>query len=225
MKLSEIIPDFNEAKTIKQIVNRVLAQGEVWEVVIVDDGSTDGTAQVLAKFNHKKVRVKRHGANKGKGAAIVTGISNINGDYLIFQDADLEYEPAEYKKLLKRANGKNAVYGSRILNKDNRHAYARTYIGNVLITALGNLLFGLKLTDSYTCYKLLPVKEAKQLNLKSSGFEVEAEITAKLAKRGVEIIEVPISYKPRSYEQGKKIKAKDALKGAWMYFKIRFSGD
>lgn len=221
-KLSVIIPAFNEESSIKEILEKVLALNYLWEVIVVDDGSKDKTFSVLKKISHPKLKIFKHPTNLGKGAAIKTGIKEVSGDYLIIQDADLEYDPREFKNLLANAKNNKAVYGSRMLS-NNAHAYFRTYLGNVLVTGWCNLLFGTSLTDSYTCYKLLPAKIAKELNLTANGFEIEAEITAKLAKKGIPITEVPITYSPRSYQQGKKIKAKDALKGLWTYFKIRFS--
>jgi len=194
----------------------------------VNDGSTDKTPQILKKIKssyarkNPKLKVLTHKNNLGKGAAIRTGLRQATGDFVIIQDADLEYNPKEYTKLLRKVSDKVAVYGSRLKNK-NPHAYARTYLGNVLITAFCNVLFGTHLTDIYTCYKVLPINVAKNLDISSSGFEVEAEITAKLLKQKVRITEVPISYAPRKYEEGKKIKAKDALIGALTLLKIRLT--
>lgn len=219
--LSVIIPVFNEERFIDKILKKVLRQKEVAEIIIINDGSTDKTAQIIKKIKHPKIKIFHHSTNLGKGAAIQTGYKKISSDFVIIQDADLEYNPSEYKILLAKAGKNIVVYGSRIL-ASNPHAYTRTYLGNVLISTFASILFGKKLTDTYTCYKLLPSKIAKKLHINSRGFEMEAEITAKLAKKQIPIIEVPISYKPRSYEQGKKIKAKDALIGAWILFKIRF---
>lgn len=221
-KLSVIIPAYNEEASIKQILEQVLSLDYVWEVVVIDDGSKDKTYSILQKISHHKLRIFQHPVNQGKGAAVRTGLDKSLGDFIIIQDADLEYNPSEFKLLLEKASDNQAVYGSRMLN-NNAHAYFRTYLGNVIVTSWCNLLFGTALTDSYTCYKLIPAKIAKNLKLISNGFEIEAEITAKLAKKGIPIIEVPISYTPRSYQQGKKIKAKDALKGIWTYLKIRLS--
>jgi len=222
MKLSIIIPIYNEEKTIREVLNKVLEQTLVQEVIIVNDGSRDKTANILRKIKsqNSKVKIMNHTKNLGKGAAVRTGIYMATGDYVLIQDADLEYDPDEYKKLISKASYKKVIYGSRLLTK-NPHAYIRTYLGNILITNFCNLLFGTKLTDSYTCYKLLPTKLVKALNLFSNGFEIEAEITGKLAKRKIPILEVPISFKPRSYDEGKKIKARDALRGFLVFLKIK----
>ena len=175
----------------------------------------------LSKTN-KKIKLLRHKKNLGKGAAVINGLKKVSSDYLLIQDADLEYNPDEYIKLVSKVSADTVVYGSRMIKK-NTHAYERTYIGNLVLTYICNFLFGTKLTDSYTCYKLLPTKIAKKLNLKSQGFELEAEITAKLAKKKINIFEVPISYSPRKYEEGKKIKALDALKGVFTLLRIKFT--
>lgn len=212
MLISIIIPVLNEEKSIKEVVTKVLAQKSVGEIIIVNDGSTDSTPEIIEKLKNKKVKVLNHSTNQGKGKAIRTGLNAVTMEYLLIQDADLEYNPNEYVNLIKKVDKNTVVYGSR-LKKDNKYAYNRTYLGNVVLTKLSNFLYGINLTDSYTCYKLIPTKVMKNLNLYSNGFEIEAEITAKLAKHKVKIIEVPISYIPRKYEDGKKIKALDAIKG------------
>lgn len=219
MELSILIPVFNEENTIKKVVDSVLKQKQVNEVIVINDGSTDKTLNILRQIKVSRLKIITHKNNLGKGSAIRTGFKKITGDFILIQDADLEYNPEEYKKLISISSHKNVVYGSR-MKSNNPHAYERTYLGNVLLTSICNLLFGTKLTDSYTCYKLIPAKIAKSLKLKSNGFEIEAEITAKLAKKNVEIIEVPISYNPRSYEQGKKIKAKDAIRGLMTFLRV-----
>lgn len=229
MQLSVIIPVLNEESTIENIVKRVARERDVYEIVVVNDGSTDNTLKILNKLKKAKryqdlLKVFNHKTNLGKGSAIKTGVAKVKGDFVIIQDADLEYDPEEYGTLKKLVNNKNVVYGSRLLGK-NRHAYLSTYLGNIVITSFCNLIFGSNLTDSYTCFKLIPSKIAKKLNLTSTGFEIEAEITAKLLKGKVKIIEVPIKYHPRSYEKGKKIKAKDAILGALMFLRIRFYGN
>ncbi len=222
MSLSIIIPILNEEKTILQVIEKVLKQKNVGEIIIVDDGSTDKTPQILSKLKNSKIKLLTHPQNKGKGAALITALKDVTKDYCLIQDADLEYDPDQFDLLFQAASPNIVVYGSRILGQ-NRHAYTRTYLGNVLVTAFFNILYGGNLTDSYTCYKLIPKKILQALELDSNGFEIEAEITAKLAKMGVKIVEVPIRYSPRKYEQGKKIKAKDALKGILKYLTLRFS--
>lgn len=222
-KVSIIIPAYNEESTIEAVVNKVLKQRCIGEIIIIDDNSKDNTLNILkkSKFRRSNIEIIKHKKNFGKGGAIVSGIKRAKYPYILIQDADLEYNPDDYKILLKKAGQKKAVYGSRLINK-NPHAYELTYLGNVFLTTLHNILFRDNLTDSYTCYKLIPTKIARSLKLKSNGFEIEAEITAKLKKRNIPIIEVPISYSPRKYEDGKKIKAVDALKGAFVFLKIRF---
>lgn len=222
MKVSVIIPSYNEEKTLKKIIDKVLKQENISEVIVVDDGSKDNSWKILKSIKNPKVKAFKHDKNQGKGAAIVTGINNAKFDYVLIQDADLEYDPVNYKTIFSKANKNMAVYGSRLKTKNN-FAYFRTYMGNICITLVGNILFKIRLTDSYTCYKLIPTKIAKSLNLKSKGFEIEAEITGKLAKRKIPIIEVPITYQPRNYEQGKKIKGKDAIRGFLTYLKVKFS--
>lgn len=226
MSLSVIIPVLNEEKTILQVINKVLKQKNTGEIIIVDDGSTDKTPQILAKLNPPaggpKIKVLTHPQNRGKGAALRTAFPKVSKEYALIQDADLEYDPKQFDSLFKAATPKTVIYGSRILGQ-NRHAYTRTYLGNVMVTGVFNILFGGNLTDSYTCYKLIPKKILQSLKLDSDGFEIEAEITAKLAKKGVKIVEVPIKYNPRKYEQGKKIKAKDAIKGVLKYLTIFLS--
>jgi len=222
MNVSVIIPSYNEGKTLKKVIGKVLKQKNINEIIVIDDGSKDKTWKILQKIKNPKIKTFKHKKNQGKGTAIITGIKKAKYDYILIQDADLEYDPDNYKIIFSKANKKVAVYGSRLKTKNN-FAYIRTYLGNVFITTIGNILFNIKLTDSYTCYKLIPTKIAKSLNLNSKGFEIEAEITGKLAKKKIQIIEVPISYKPRNYEEGKKIKAKDAIKGFFTYLKVRFS--
>ena len=222
MKLSVIVPTFNESDTIIKTLEQVLKQKQVSEVIVVDDGSTDQTNSQFKNIKNPKLKIVVHEKNLGKGAAVRSGIEKASGDYLIIQDADLEYDPSQFEILTRHASPAKAIYGSRLMAK-NDYAYLHTLLGNMFLTSTFNLLFGQNLTDSYTCYKLIPTKIARTLDLKSNGFEIEAEITAKLAEKGIKIIEVPIKYTPRGYKQGKKIKAIDALKGFLTYLQIRFS--
>ena len=222
MKLSVVVPTLNESKTILKVLKVLDSHELIHEILVIDDGSTDNTPKILKAFkSKKKFTVLTHLSNLGKGAAVRWAFKKITGDFVIIQDADLEYNPKEYKKLIEKAGKNHVVYGSRIISS-NPKAYLRTYLGNVLLTQFCNLLYGTQLTDSYTCYKLIPTKIVKSLDLSSNGFEIEAEITAQLAKKKIQLLEVPISYKPRSYEKGKKIKAKDAIKGILTYVKLRF---
>ncbi len=225
MRLTVIIPIFNEQVTLEKVLKQVFTLKNVYEVIAVNDGSTDNTGVILNKFQNSfsRFKVASHNKNMGKGQAIKTGLRQATGDFVIIQDADLEYTPKEFVKLTKSVTHKNtATFGSRIKG-GNPHAYFSTYLGNVLLTAFTNLLFGSKLTDIYTCYKLIPLKIMKKLNIQSRGFEVEAEITAKLLKEGVNIVEVPITFAPRSYENGKKIRAIDALRGLVTLLTVRFT--
>lgn len=221
MSLSIIIPVLNEEKTITKVINQVLKQKNVGEIIIVDDGSIDKTPKILSKLKNSKIKILTHLQNRGKGAALRTAFKVVSQDYALPQDADLEYNPNQFSLLAKTADPNTVVYGSRNLGQ-NKHAYTRTYLGNLLVTGFFNVLYNRHLTDSYTCYKLIPKKILQSLNLDSNGFEIEAEITAKLTKKGIKIIEIPIRYSPRKYKQGKKIKARDALRGILKYLTLRF---
>ncbi|MDP3093794.1 MAG: glycosyltransferase family 2 protein [bacterium] len=225
-KLSVIIPVFNEEKTIVQVIEQVLAQetGE-WqkEIVVVDDGSTDSTGEKLKAFSGR-IKVFRHGKNLGKGAALQTGFTAATGEAVIIQDADLEYDPADWPKMLEefeRDEKLVAVYGSRELSPK-RRGYFHYVLGVKFLSFLVNLLFGSHLTDVYTCYKLFRTDFLRSLKLESNGFEIEAEITCKTLRARGKIKEVPIGYFPRRFSQGKKIRVRDGLKGAFKIVKFRF---
>lgn len=229
MKLSIIIPVYNEKNTILEILKKIETNnltdlGFEKEIIIVDDGSTDGTLEIL-KGLEKNYKIIYHPKNQGKGAAIRTGLKYATGDYTIIQDADLEYDPKDYKKLLECAIKNNAqvVYGSRNLNPKNKYSSLLYYLGGVFLTFLTNILYNAKITDEATGYKLFKTEFLKSIPLDSKGFEFCPEITAKIAKRKIKIYEVPISYYPRSIKAGKKIKWwKDGLKAAWALIKYRF---
>ncbi len=227
MKLSIIIPAYNEEKTIKdiiKIVNRV-DYGIPVEIVIVNDGSTDKTHEQLSEIKKlfKDIKIISYEKNKGKGYAIRQGIKNINGDITIIQDADLEYDPNQISALIKPIiKGQyEVVYGSRFMGSCKNMRFSFLF-GNKFLTFITNLLFGSNLTDMETCYKVVHKTILKKIGLESNGFEIEAEITAKILKNGYQIKEIPIKYEARSKEAGKKIRPLDGLKNLFVLLKIKF---
>lgn len=213
MKLSVLIPVYNEERTVGALLDRVLAAdlGAEKEVVVVDDASTDGTAAVLESYRDRVV-LARHERNRGKGAAIRTALALATGDYAVPQDADLEYDPSDLAILLRKAKRENlrVVYGSRRLRKENvGYSSFSFYLGGILVTWIANLLYGLRLTDEPTCYKLVDRSLLTAMDLRCERFEFCAEVTAKAARMGVPIVEIPIHYSPRHIREGKKIRAKD----------------
>lgn len=228
MTLSIIIPVFNEKDTILEILKRIEKvdfsnPGVKKEIVIVDDGSSDGTRGVLEEIKGSP-KIIYHPKNQGKGAAIQSALGQVSGDYVVIQDADLEYDPQDYRKLLECAlkNNAQAVYGSRRLNPHNRFSYISYYLGGIFLNWATNILLGTKITDESTGYKLFKTKTIKSLPLRSKRFEFCPEVTAKIAKRGINIYEVPINYCPRHKEEGKKIRWKDGLAALWALIKYRF---
>ncbi len=221
--LSVIVPILNEEKTIKAVLLEVLKRPEVYEIIVIDDGSIDFSKEIVKSLKNKKIKLRVHKKNLGKGAAIRTGIKFAVGKYLIIQDGDLEYYPSDYPKLLKLLEENNAdfVIGNR-WSKKNKRGYFLAQLGNWYLTFLINLLFGCKLTDSYTCYKVGKLSLWKKLNLTSDRFEIEAEIVTKIVKNGYKILEVPIKYNPRSFANGKKINWKDIFRGTKALFELRF---
>ena len=226
MRLSIIVPVYNERATVLQVLDRIAALDMEAEVIVVDDGSTDGTYELLAERarTDRSITLVRHAANRGKGAALGSGVGRASGDYVIVQDADLEYDPADYAKLLAVVDARQAaaVYGSRFGGARPRMAL-RHVIGNRLLTALTNLLHGSSLTDMETCYKLVRRSLFEELGIACTRFDVEPEITAKLLRAGVEIHEVPISYTGRSFAEGKKISGLDFVAAVWTLVRLRFS--
>lgn len=224
MFLSIIIPAFNEQKTISEVIDRVAATPYEKEVIVVDDGSSDGTRAYLEEIRqrakadgHGDIKIIFHEKNMGKGAAIRTGLKHAQGDIIIIQDADLEYDPKDYPNLLEPIiEGKaDVVYGSRFLGGPHRVLYFWHYVGNKMITLLSNMFTDLNLTDMETGYKVFKRDAIKDIEIKSNRFGFEPEITAKVAKKGLRVYEVPISYYGRSYEEGKKITWKDGLKAVF----------
>ena len=227
MKLSIVIPVYNEKDTISEIINRVL-NAEVdadKEIIIVDDCSKDGTRDVLKKLSESKsdLNIIFKENNSGKGDTLKEGFKYTSGDYVIVQDADLEYSPSDYQKLLELVKDKKnvAVYGSRF-SGDYEDMTNLHFFGNKLLTMLTNLIFRVSLTDMETCYKLIPGDFARRLDIKSKRFNFEPEITAKILKSGMGIIEVPITYKGRSFSEGKKITWKDGLSAVCTLIRFKF---
>ncbi len=222
MKLSVIIPVYNEAGTILEIIQRVKEAPFEKEIIVVDDSSTDGTASLL-KENSEGIKPLFHDRNKGKGAAIRTALPYINGEIAIIQDADLEYHPSEYPRLISPIlNGvADVVYGSRFQGGTHRVLYFWHSIGNNVVTTLSNMFTNLNLSDMETGYKVFRSEVLKRIKIESSRFGFEPEITAKIAKMGCRIYEVPISYWGRDYSEGKKINWKDGL--AALYWIIKFN--
>jgi glycosyltransferase involved in cell wall biosynthesis len=216
-KLSVIICCYNERATIGDVIakTQAVALGAGWEreILVVDNCSTDGTREILQTIADPEIRVIFHERNMGKGMSIRTGIANMTGDYMIIQDADIEYDPAEHPKFCRKVDetGATAVYGSRILDGDVKYEYAHAYLGVRLWTWLTNILFGSKLTDVGTGTKMVRGDIAKSLNLTLTGFNLEFELTNKVLLLGHQIVEVPIDYNPRTYAEGKKITISDGI--------------
>ncbi len=218
-KLSVVMPCYNEEATLRTIVGQVLAQPFDIELVIVDDGSQDRTREILAELDaeYPQVRVFLQPHNQGKGAALRRGFAEATGDIVMVQDADLEYDPAEYGKLVAPiVDGKaDVVYGSRFSGESHRVLYFWHSVGNKLLTTLSNVVTDLNLTDMETCYKVFRADIIKRLTLEEDRFGIEPEMTAKIARMQVRLWEVPISYNGRTYAEGKKIGLKDAFRAVY----------
>ncbi len=229
MKLSVLIPAYNEAATLQVCVDAVYAKNpdRELEVILVDDGSSDDTERICAGIVHPGFKYIRHPANMGKGAAVRTAIAAATGGVIIIQDADLEYDPAEYSRVISPIEEGRAevVYGSRILGKNNGKSNWLFYLGGRAVSVWTNLLYGSHITDEPTCYKSFRADLLKSLTLKCRRFEFCAEVTGKLLRRGVNIVEVPISYHPRSVKEGKKIRYSDGAQTLWWLLKIRLFGE
>jgi glycosyltransferase involved in cell wall biosynthesis len=231
MLLSILIPAYQEEATIDEILSRVAAidterLGFEKEVIVCDDGSKDRTFEIASAFAARdpRVRVVRHDVNQGKGAAIRTALEAARGDYVLIQDADLEYEVTDYPALLEQVNqGADVVYGSRFLTKA-RPDGMRTanYVANRILTLTTNLLYGLSITDEATCFKVFRTSLLRELGLVCTGFEFCPEVTAKLGRRKVQIAEVPIAYSARAIEEGKKVRWTDGVEAMWVLIRHRF---
>lgn len=236
MKLSIIIPVFNEKKTIAKVIERIAALSipdVKKEVLIVDDGSKDGTRELVEKkVKGTAIKFLKHSKNQGKGAAVRTGIKNATGDYIVIQDADLEYDPKYIKILIDKVRNDNAevVYGSRLKRLPNLRGEEKTarfllhFLGNRALSFLTSVLYFQWITDMETGYKLFPKEAVEKINLKAKGFELEPEITSKLLKNGYKISEVKISTNPRGYDEGKKLNTiRDGTKALWTLLKYRIT--
>lgn len=225
LKISVVMPVYNEKNTIREIVRRVQAVGLVCEIILVDDGSKDGTREILPELDGKDgVRVILHERNRGKGAAVLTGIQQTTGEVVIIQDADLEYDPRDYPGLLKPIEEglADVVYGSRFLGGPRRPILFWNMVANKILTFVTNILYNNILTDMETGYKVFRREVMDGLTIHARRFNFEPEFTAKLLKRKVRIFEVPITFNPREYSEGKKIGIKDAFEAMWTLIKYRF---
>jgi glycosyltransferase involved in cell wall biosynthesis len=223
--LSVVMPAFNEKDTIEEIVARVLAVPVRKELIVVDDCSTDGTREILAALQRKLgFRLLLHERNQGKGAALRSGFAEVQGDLVIVQDADLEYSPEEYPDLVQLiCEGRaDVVYGSRFLGRHRVFLFTH-YLGNRLLNVLTNVLYNTMLTDMETCYKVMRTEVLRSFSLRSNGFGIEPELTAKIFKRGFRVYEVPITYDGRGYDEGKKITWRDGVVALWVLLRYRFS--
>jgi glycosyltransferase involved in cell wall biosynthesis len=225
MKVSVVIPAYNEIDTIHEILRRVRAENIADEIIVIDDGSTDGTRQALSSYDgNGLIRTIMHDQNRGKGAAIHTGIQTAQGDVILIQDADLEYNPKDIPALLQpiQEGLADVVYGSRFLGGPRRPSMFWHMVANKALTLMTNILYNNILTDMETGYKAFRREIAQDLKLRARRFDFEPEFTAKILKRRVRIYEVPISFTPRDYDEGKKIGLKDAFQAVWTLIKFRF---
>lgn len=225
MKLSIVIPVYNEEATLAEIIRRVQATPYDKELIIVDDASRDRSREILQDLakQHDNIRPFFHDRNQGKGAALRTGFAQVTGDIVLIQDADLEYNPTDYPELLKpiERGVADVVYGSRLVGAaPHRVLFFWHYVGNKMVTTLSNMFTNLNLTDMETCYKVFKAEVLKPIKIRSERFGVEPELTAKIARQRCRVYEVPISYDGRDYSEGKKITWKDGI--AAIYYIIRF---
>lgn len=224
-KLSIIVPVFNEESSIKMILEKITSTAVSKEVIVVDDGSSDNTQDILRTVNNPEIKIFIKEKNDGKGAAVRYGITQATGDYILIQDADLEYDPEDYKSLLSAAknNANSAVYGNRF-PKGAKNMFFKQWLANKFLTITTNFFFRSNVKDMETCYKLIPVSVIKNLSLCEENFDIEAEITAKLILMGISIINTPINYIGRSYDEGKKIGFSDFIRAIKILIKYRING-
>jgi len=222
MKLSIIIPVYNEIKTVEEVVNKVKKLEINKEIIVVDDGSSDGSRELLKSL--KDIKLFLHEENGGKGKAVRTGLDNVTGDVVVIQDADLEYNPEDFIKMFEEIKkGSKVVYGSRFLGKKFDKVIIKShYVGNKFLSLLTSLLYFKKITDMETCYKMFRKEVMEGINLKARGFDLEPEITSKILRKGYNIKEILIRYNARDFKEGKKITWKDGVKAGWYLLKYRF---
>jgi glycosyltransferase involved in cell wall biosynthesis len=222
--LSVVMPVYNERTTVEEIIRRVLAVPLRIELIVVDDGSKDGSGEILERLTKELGFKLLRQANAGKGAALRRGFAEVTGDLVVIQDADLEYSPEEYPDLIEliRKGAADVVYGSRFLGRHRVFLFTH-YLGNRIVTLATNLLYNTMLTDMETCYKVMRTEVLRSFTLESNGFGIEPELTAKIFKRGYRVYEIPITYAGRGYDEGKKITWTAGLGALWVLLKFRFT--
>jgi glycosyltransferase involved in cell wall biosynthesis len=225
VKLSVVIPVYNEKDTLREIIDRVMSVKWEKEIILIDDFSVDGSRDILKEYeNQPNIKVLFHAHNQGKGAALRTGFDHVEGDVVVIQDADLEYDPSDYGKLLEpiEDNRADVVFGSRFLGGPHRVMFFWHYLANKALTTMSNMLTDLNLTDMETGYKVFTKKALDQMTFKCDRFGFEPEFTSKIAKLNFRVYEVPISYSGRDYAHGKKITWKDGVAAVWFILRFRF---